>query len=346
MIADMARSQPPMTPAFVAELVRRVQGQGSALALVLSWVEQWLADGGSSIEQMLHADGQAQSTNQVTVSNSITSLRFLALVDWKEFVESASAVDAVLRQDPTATYSQMDFETRDRYRHLTEEIARRGRLEEIDVARKALELARESAARSDDIRSHIGFYLADHGRTSLEQALAARPTVEASVRKAARRVPLLAYMVPIALLVVFFTQGLVNEAFRFGADDELVWLVGLLGMLAFSELGVACVNWGATLLATPRMLPRMDYSEGIPERSRTVVAVPTMFGSVAAISDLVEALEVRFLANRDAQLRFVLLSDFFDAPAQVMPGDEELLAAAREQIRSLNDRYAKGQDIF
>ena len=346
VIADMARSEPPMTPAFVAGLVRRVQGQGSALALVVTWVEQWLSDGGTSIEQMVHADGQTQSTNQVSVSNSITSLRFLALVDWKQFVESQSVVDAVLRQDPTATYASMDFETRDRYRHLAEEIARRGQLGEIEVARMALELARESAASGDKVRGHIGFYLADEGRHALERALAARPTLEATVRKAARRMPLLAYMAPIALIVVFFTQGLVTEAARFGSSDEMVWLIGLLGVLAFSELGVAAVNWGATLLATPRTLPRMDYSEGIPERSRTVVAVPTMFGSVATITDLLEALEVRFLANRDEQLRFMLLTDFFDAPAQVMPGDDKLLAAAREQVRALNERYANGRDIF
>ena len=346
VIADMARDQPPMTPAFVAELLRRVHGKGATLSLVLTWVEQWLIDAGTSTAEMVHADAQSQSTNQVSVSNSISSLRVLALVDWKQFVESASLVDAVLREDPTGTYARMDFETRDRYRHLTEEIARRGRVEQIDVARTALELARESTARGEDIRAHVGFYLADDGRAALERALAARPTVEASLRKAARRVPLLAYMVPIALIVVFFTQGLVNEAARFSASDELVWLVGLLGVLAFSELGVACVNWGATLLATPRTLPRMDYSTGIPVPSRTLVAVPTMFGSVATVTELVEALEVRFLANRDGELRFALLSDFFDAPEQVMPGDAELLAAARQQIRALNDRYADGNDIF
>ncbi|QOW21845.1 GH36-type glycosyl hydrolase domain-containing protein [Novilysobacter avium] len=346
VIADMARSQPPMTPAFVAELVRQVQGQGSVLALALTWVEQWLADGGTDVEQIVHADGQTQSSDQMSVGNSISSLRFLTLVDWQEFVESASLVDAVLRQDPTATYSRMDFATRDRYRHLTEEIARRGRLEEIDVAKKALELARQSAAQTKDIRSHVGFYLADDGRATLEHALGARPTLEASIRKGARRVPLLAYMLPIALIVAFFTQGLVVEAARLAISDGLLLLIGLLGVVAFSELGVACVNWGATLLATPRTLPRMDYSTGIPASARTVVTVPTMLSSIAAVSELVEALEVRFLANRDPQLRFVLLSDFLDAPEQVMPGDEALLTAARTQIAALNERYANGHDLF
>lgn len=38
--ADMARSSPPMASPFVAELARRLQGQGPALALPLTWIEQ------------------------------------------------------------------------------------------------------------------------------------------------------------------------------------------------------------------------------------------------------------------------------------------------------------------
>src|SRR4029450_1552849 len=42
VIADMARSTPPMASAFVAELARRLQGQSAALALALTWIEQRL----------------------------------------------------------------------------------------------------------------------------------------------------------------------------------------------------------------------------------------------------------------------------------------------------------------
>ncbi len=44
VIADMARSDPPMTGPFVAELARRLQGRSAALALPLTWIEQRLAE--------------------------------------------------------------------------------------------------------------------------------------------------------------------------------------------------------------------------------------------------------------------------------------------------------------
>ncbi|MCS5516982.1 hypothetical protein NWF32_24885 [Pseudomonas qingdaonensis] len=93
VLADMARSQPPMTAAFVAELARRLQGQSAALIQPLTWVEQMLAESGLSIERQVQLDAQQQAADQVSVSNSIASLRLLATSDWREFVEHMSHVE-------------------------------------------------------------------------------------------------------------------------------------------------------------------------------------------------------------------------------------------------------------
>src|SRR3546814_18926915 len=80
-----------------------------------------------------------------------SSLRRLASTDWREFVEAMSVVEKTLRDDPGATYGRMDFATRDRYRHVVERLARRGKLDECDVARGALRLAREAADRKSGV---------------------------------------------------------------------------------------------------------------------------------------------------------------------------------------------------
>src|SRR5690606_5588949 len=148
VIADMARSQPPRSSAFVAEIVRRLQGQGAALALPLTWIEQWLADHEQDIAQMVQLENRQQAADQVSISNSIGSLRLLAMTDWREFVETMSVVENTLRDDPGGTYGRMDFATRDRYRHVVERIARRGKLDEWDVARRVRQLARDAAGRA------------------------------------------------------------------------------------------------------------------------------------------------------------------------------------------------------
>jgi cyclic beta-1,2-glucan synthetase len=93
VIADMARSSPPMVGAFVAELARRLQGRGPALALPLTWIEQRLSEAGLTIEQLVQSENQRQAADQVSISNSIGSLRVLGAIDWREFVESTSVVE-------------------------------------------------------------------------------------------------------------------------------------------------------------------------------------------------------------------------------------------------------------
>ena len=58
VIADMARSNPPMVGSFVAELARRLQGQSAALALPLTWIEQRLSESGFSIEQLVQRESE------------------------------------------------------------------------------------------------------------------------------------------------------------------------------------------------------------------------------------------------------------------------------------------------
>jgi cyclic beta-1,2-glucan synthetase len=73
-------------------------------------------------------------------------LRFLSAMDWREFVETLSAVERVLRSDPADVYNNMDFATRDRYRHVVEELAKRSPILEEEIARRAIQLARDRTA--------------------------------------------------------------------------------------------------------------------------------------------------------------------------------------------------------
>jgi len=179
VIADMARSDPPMTSSFVAELARRLQGRGPAAALPLTWIEQRLSESGQTIEQLVQAENQQQATDQASISNSICSLRLLSAIDWRDFVETTSVVERTLREDPAAAYGGMDFATRDRYRHVLERMAKRSRFSEHEVARWAIQLAQASTAENGaaDRTAHVGYYLIGEGLPKLQRAAQARRSV-------------------------------------------------------------------------------------------------------------------------------------------------------------------------
>ncbi|SEQ06454.1 Cellobiose phosphorylase [Solimonas aquatica] len=344
VIADMARSDPPMASAFVAELARRLQGHGQALALPLTWIEQRLAESSLTIEQLVQSENQQQAADHVSISNSIGSLRFLGATDWRSFVESLSLVEQVLRQDPGGCYGAMDFATRDRYRHVIDHLGRHSAAREIEIARAALLLAQRGAAadaakEGESHLAHVGFYLIDQGLPQLEQAAGLRPSAATRLRRACARQALTLYLGAILSLSLLFTAGLLLPV----QAQAIAWArllpLTLLALLAASQLATTLSNWLASLMSTPQLLPRMDYARGLPPPQRSLVVIPTLLDSAQGIETLLESLEVHFLGNRDRQLHFALLSDDCDAPQARMPEDEALLRQAREGIRRLNREY-------
>jgi cyclic beta-1,2-glucan synthetase len=346
VIGDMARSNPPVEGAFVAEMARRLQGHGAGLALPLSWIEQHLARNGANIEQLVNAEIQQKAADQMSVSNSIGSLRFLGKTNWRDFVETLSLVDATLREDPAGAYSRMDFATRDLYRHAVETIAKKSSLDEEDIARRIVALARDNVTLKGhcDLASHVGYYLLGKGRGTFEKSVHFHPAVRDKLEKAAAGQPLLLYLGAIALLTGAVGSALVDKAYLGQLSHGVLALVTVAAVIGASHFAVAMVNWLVTMLARPHILPRLDFSDGVPAEARTMVVVPTLLTSVGGIDDLCEALEVRFLANSVEHLHFCLLTDFADSIVETLPLDHALVEHAKAGINALNVRYANGED--
>lgn len=378
VIADMARSNPPLSSAFVAELVRRLQGQGAALALPLTWVEQRLSESGLTLVRQVQVENQLQATNQTTVSNCIASLRRLGEMDWREFVEQRSVVEEILKQDPAGLYGYMDFSTRDQYRHVVEKLAQASPYSEKEVAEAAIRLAEgklpgseveqgasaqfTASAEYPDMRhAHVGYYLVGTGACQLARVVLERPCLKQRLHGIRQSTAVRLYVGAIILLTLVLSTYLLLQSYYAirvralaigdAAVDATLWLlapISIVLLLASSHLVLSLSNWIIMLLAKPQPLPRMDFSKGLPDHCRTLVVIPSMLGSQKDLDALVEALEVRFLGNRDTALHFSLLTDFNDADNESLTADQELLDAAKERFEALNRRYASadGGDIF
>ncbi len=343
IIADMARSNPPMVSAFVAEFARKLQWKGPELTLPLNWVEQHLSGTEDTINSMVLSENQKQAADQVSVSNSINSLRFLAKMDWREFVETMSVVEQILRHDIDGVYGKMDFYTRDQYRHKIEEIAKNSRQPERQIAQTAIDLAQRhfTENNNDKRKAHVGYYLIKSGVKQTEKAASVKLSGFQLIRKALDDHAGLLYSGTAILLTLVLEVGLYVITQPKNVAPGWYVAMGLLSLLCSSHLAFALTNWWASLRVNPRPLPKLDYSTGIPNSSRTLVVVPTLLSSPSQIEKLVEDLEVRFLANRDPNLLFALLTDFRDAPSATMPDDEMLTQCAQKSIEGLNKKYGR-----
>src|SRR6476620_11748221 len=306
VVADMARAEPTLSSSFVAEFCQRLSRLNPALHLARGWLEQRTLEQGLSVEQLVHQESQSQASDQVSVSHSISSLRLLSAIDWKEFVETLSLVEQTLRAEPADVYGDMDFATRDRYRHVVELLARYGALSEIEVARKAVELAQENAQQKgrEDRTAHVGFYLIDKGLPRLMRASGARWRWKGFVQRSFRKFPFTFYVGGISLFTLLATLGFVRAAEARGGAGWQLAFCAFTFLLGVSQLAVALWNWLATLLLKPQLLPRLGYSPGgIEPESRGMVVVPTIPRSAEGIDHLLQTLEIHHLANRDPHLQ-------------------------------------------
>ena len=196
-------------------------------------------------------------------------------------------------------------------------------------------------------RCHVGYYLVDAGRPMLEKRVAYRRPWWEWLTHAAARAPLACYLGAIVLVWLSVVCGAAAVAWRAGvnqvAGPALATLLLVLFAGAASQFALSVVNWLCSLIVVPRPMLRLDFSEGIPAQHRALVAIPTLLIDKRTIRTLVNQLEARYLANRDDNLLFALLTDLPDADRETLPGDGLLVDLARQGIERLNKQYCRGR---
>lgn len=281
------------------------------------------------------------------VANCILSLRTLAIQDSQVLFESVSRVEQVLRDDPTGVYAAMDRQTRDRYRKVVEELARATGRNEEEVARTAIDMTQRQAAAPmasgdglDSPRSaHVGYYLLDSGRVLLEEQVGFRVPSRARFRRWIFAHPTLAYLVGIGFLTLTMLLGGLGYVKAAGSAAPYYVATGLLLFIPALTVSVSLVNWIVTLTVPPRVLPKMDFEDGIPTSLRTMVVVPSLLTSAADVKSLLQQLELHYLRNQDPNLHFALLTDLADSRREHRPEGDVLVEQVAAGVRLLNEKY-------
>ncbi|SMO63466.1 GH36-type glycosyl hydrolase domain-containing protein [Fodinibius sediminis] len=322
-------------------LAQQMQVQGMLTDTERSWFDYRFKSWDTTLEQELRNANQRTSRLQLSIQNAISSLREVAESDWRDFVENNSIVERILKLDPSGYYSNMDFNTRDRYRKIVEKLSANSSQSEPKIAEQAL-LMTEEASRSDSSRdnkaAHIGYYLIGDGFTELAAAVDYSMPLGERMRRWSERHPVVYFgSITICLAVL-----LAIVAWATGLMQMPTWVIVItLGaaLIPALDLAVVSVNRLLSLLLPPRIMPKLKITGDIRDELRTMVVVPTLFSSPEDVRAQFESLEIRALANPNRSLQFALLSDFTDAAQETTAGDDAILEAAVEEVQNLNARY-------
>ncbi|MDR3629118.1 MAG: glucoamylase family protein [Desulfocapsaceae bacterium] len=350
ILAELAASEPHPSPYFGVQLIGMLYDEAAALLPIQSWLERILK---IPYHDLILREQNRQTSEQLACGNAFTSLRQLALLDWREIFEKLSRVEQILRFDPSGIYPEMDFATRDRCRKGIEEISHAASRTEEEVAEYILKLATDAYRASPSIErcGHVGTWLIGEGRAELAGLLGFRE---------AYRYRLLAWIYGhhtavyfcgiggfFALFVFLAAHFALTPGFNPVARAPVVFAgLVLLLLIPVSQLAIEVANYLATRLLPPRPLPKMDFeTSGIPDAFRTLVVVPMLLADTETVRAEVEKLEIRYLANKEANLLFSLFSDYADSAAPSREDDSHLLRTAREYMAALNQRHG-GERFF
>jgi len=278
----------------------------------------------------------------------VRSLRDITQTSWKDILEPLILFDTILRRDPVDVYARMDYESRTLYREKLSKIARRSDLAEMDVAREALLLSQQAAGktypdpRSSLRQSHIGYYLIGEGRDLLCQKVGFKPDFIQSLRARLRRHPDEFFLPGIAVLTFTIITGILLWLTPPNSPPEMLLLSTLILLVPCSQSAVQIMHYLVGALLRAEILPKLDYSDGIPDDCVTLVAIPTLLLSEKQVRGLIEDLEVRFLGNHDRNIHFALVTDLPDAD-EPAPEANPLIDLCANLIRELDQRYSGQQ---
>jgi cyclic beta-1,2-glucan synthetase len=339
----------PLMRSFVVQLVQRLRDEDPATTPALSWLDERLSEQGTNADEIVREELRRQGAANVTVRNIVTSMRLISELDWAEFFESVSLVDEELRIG--CDFVAMEFATRDRYRRAIEELARGSAHSEIDVARAAIAAAKLAGADqqaesfgSDQRKRDPGYYLIGPGRRAFEAQLGFRAPLKDWLVRANAAVGISGYLAAVAIAAGLL---LASALVAVGRDVGAGWVILALAVPGFFvavDAAIMLVNRAVTHRFGPAVLPGLEFHDGVSSEFRTIVATPALLTSSATVDELIEQLEVHYLASPDGDIRFALLSDWVDAANENVAGDETLLGAAIEGIARLNREYGAASD--
>ena len=301
----------------------------------------------SLLEQIAHRSQELleDPAGNYGVGSCVRSLRNSGQAPWKDIIEPLIAFERLLCQDPAGAYAHMDFESRKTYRDAVEEIAARSDMSEMEVAATALALAKDAkywkhadprlAAR----RAHVGYYLVAEGAPRLHRKAGYRPDVWTRVQTILRRHPDEFYLPAIELLTLGIMAALLRPLLSSSTSLPLVLFAMVVAVLPASQSATELINYLVTTLLPAKIMPKMDFSEGIPDECLTMVVVPTLLLNEKQVRRLVDDLEVRYLANHDGNLHFTLLTDMPDSQEPPLE-DDALVQLCADLITGLNEKYA------
>ncbi|MDP4145840.1 MAG: glucoamylase family protein [Bacillota bacterium] len=335
---------------FTERILKVLRDNGIDNEKVYKWIDKRLEVKETNADKMITLEHQKEAGLKLSMGNLINGIREVEALNWKDCFEKLSIVENILLDDPADVYSQMDFPSKDYYRHKIEKQAKIVGMPESYIARMAIECAREAEdTEGTPYIKHVGYYLIDDGIKCLKEKINYR-SIGINALKDNIRQHKVGYYIAANIIGTFIITALAIWVSLYNDPNPIFWryLVAAAAILIpCSEIVNSILNWSFNHLVKPQYVPKLYFKKGIPEEYSTVVVIPTLLNSIKRVEELISNIEVYYLANQEKNLYFALLGDFKDSRNEKEQDDNEINQTALNAVKELNEKYSQdGEEIF
>lgn len=161
-----------------------------------------------------------------------------------------------------------------------------------------------------------------------------QPNISKQESKKPAQYILIIYLISMILSVMF-------EYCIYSKTENIILsiVITILAFIPITEIVIQIIQYILSKFIKPKLIPKLDLINGIPEEYTTVVVIPTIIKNVEKVKELFSKLEVFYLANKSENLYFVLLGDCTSSKKQSEGFDRELINVGKEEIDRLNKKY-------
>ena len=322
---------------FIEYMSYTLKRYGKKGIVYLNILEEIVEKLGITVSEVIQKEHFNIALQKVLMGNSITSLKAIQRINFLEIFERINGVEDILKQDPSNTYSNMDYRTKEYYRNKIKEISQKTKISELYISKKVLEMAQKEEGK----KSHIGYYLIDEGIQDLYKELKYKnqkyTNPEIKTKQYITLIVILTMLLSIGITTILNTQ----------IKNTIIAIVSFIILLIpCSEIVIQIVQEISNKTIKPKLIPKMDYSKGIPEDKATMVVIPTIVKTRDKVKELFEKLEIYYIANKSPNLYFTLLGDCSESNKKEEPFDQEVIQEGIKQIKRLNEKYPNDTPIF
>ena len=322
---------------YMSYLLKKYGKKSNSYKQVL---EEIVERSGMTVSEAIRKEHFDIAVRKVSIGNSILSIKAIQRINFSEVFETVNGVEELFKKDPSRIYEKMDYKTKDYYRAEIKEIGAKTKISEIYIAKKILELAQKATVGSKE--NHIGYYLIDKGKALLYQELGFKYKKIDDKNK-----------MKIYILAIYFFA--ISISFILGMTIKLyttaTWLSAIFAtiilIIPLSEIVIQIVQYVLGKIIKPKLIPKMDLTNGIEKENATMVIIPTIIKSKEKVQELFRKVEVYYLANKSENLYFTILGDCSQSSKEEESFDDEIVQEGYIQVEKLNKQYiGKEHPIF